>query len=310
MSVIASSWLACAISAAFTQSGSAPLVHEIPLEVFSVKIDGFKQVIGTVVSCGTLPSEITTITPIPVPPADANFRFVASEKSLALQVDAITKGKTKPIAAGGFDFDGKSLRWTLRTFPVKDARKGIDQVVAYLGTCAFVAVLRDGSTAQLSPPILKLTGRVEGTPGKPIEAPVEFLGMTPDAQLTLVSSAPGTWSDPSTEAGVLRGTVDGIKFELRAEIGKLLVYELSPEYRRLEKLRAQLASDRALLPTLKPTQRALLQAECEASAREEVELARAVREVAGKRFQTTLIVRAANPVSGRVLGEMCVEVKR
>lgn len=289
---------------------STPRLHEIPPQVFELKVDGFKQVVGATIDCGALPGEIASIAPHPIPKNDAVFRFVAGERGLALEVDSNAKGRSRIVNAGGFRFDGPALTWTTNTFPEQGVQQGIKALREYLCTCCFVSTLTDWSTLLLHPPVRKVSGRAIPNAEGAIAGSIEIPGLTPETQLSIVSAAPIVWEGDATGVGSVRGLLSGAIFEIVGKVGVLEIRERLPVLEKLKSVRQRIASDRQLLPTLNPTQRELLQGELDASIREEADLAEKVKTEAGRPISTSLVVRAASSVTGRVIGEATIEIKR
>ena len=304
------------VSPTHAQQSESPKVvdHTIPAEVFVVKVDGFKQVKSVLVDCGTLPSAIKSVVVRPDPPEaeTAGFKFAESpaDHSLTLSVAITVKAKQKWIDVGGFTWTGADLKWSLKSFPAKEAGKTLEVLAKFLGECAFVAVLEDGSFTQLSPPGAKVAFTVK--PGKNglLDGSGEFSGLRRDAVLTVVSAAPAAWEETSSDLGRLVGRVGGTTFEIRADEGKILLEELDPLRAKIRMIQRQIASDRSLIPSLTPEQRAIL----------ETDLARATAELSALQQQAdsekpaaltvTLHVRASSAISGRVYGEASIELKR
>lgn len=290
---------------------TANSVHQsIPPEAFTIKVDGFKQVVGCVVDCGTLPGEITALTTVPALPADAGFKFIAGEKSFTLSLPVVGKPKKRSIEPGGYTWDGSKLTWSLRTFPEADVGKAIAKVRDYLASCAVVATLADGTFVQLSPPGVEVSGKIGSDRESVIRGSLPFKGLTPDSMLTVVSSSADAWKDTASGRGILRGKLSDIAFEISAADGELSIQELEPRRIKLRNLQQQLASDRALLPTIKESQRAILAADCETLAAEIAALSKEVEEALEKSITASIKVRAAHPLSGRVFGEATLEITR
>lgn len=305
---------AAAEMSVFAQEATPPTpVHteaSIPAEVFQLKVDGFKQVSGVLVECGSLSAPIRSITANPAPAADEGFSFVASEGALTLRLATVAKAKAKSVDLGGFTWDGADLKWSIRTFPRSEIGKGFDRASAFLSICSFVATLADGSTVRLSPPGMNVAAMIKAEPRQVFDDTVVFAGLPADALLNVVMCFPGQWKEITADLGRTEGKVDDTIFEIEAMANTLAIREISPMRAKLRKLQGQLSSDRALLPSLPEDQRAILAADCEKLAREIDTVSKEVQAHPPKGMGVTLQIRASSPLSGRVFGEALVELKR
>lgn len=282
----------------------------IPAEVFQLKVDGFKQVSGVLVDCGSLSAPIRSIAANPAPAADEGFSFVASEGALTLRLATVAKAKAKSVDLGGFTWDGADLKWSIRTFPRSEIGKGFDKASAFLSICSFVATLADGSTVRLSPPGMNVAAMIKAEPRQVFDDTVVFAGLPAEALLNVVMCFPGQWKEITADLGRTEGKIDDTIFEIEAMANTLAIREISPMRAKLRNLQGQLSSDRALLPSLPEDQRAILAADCEKLAREIDTVSKEVQAHPPKGMGVTLQIRASSPLSGRVFGDALVELKR
>lgn len=307
--------LAFASLAGAQQSDPPKIVdHTIPAEVFVVKVDGFKQVASVLADCGTMTSPIKSVVVRPEPPeaAAAGFKFVesAANRSLTLSVVTAAKSKQKWIEVGGFTWTGADLKWSLKSFPAKEAGVTVSRLAQFLSECAFVAVLEDGSFTQLSPPGVAVAFTVTAGPTGMLDGEKEFGGLPGDAVLSVVSAAPAAWSETSSDLGRLVGTISGTTLEIRAAAGSISIEELDPLRTKIRKLQKQIASDRSLIPTLTPEQRAILETDLTRAAAELSGLQQKASAEPPAALRAKLRVRASSAASGRVYGEASIELKR
>lgn len=289
----------CAPASAITGDETAPpIMHVVPARVFTVVVDGFKQVTSASVACGTLPGEIASIAAYPSLPAGENFSFDAVDKALVLRMKRNT-GK-KPVEAGKFSWDGALLTWTWNTFPAVDVGGGMKQLRNYFSSSAFVATLTDGRVLVLCPPPSELALSVTMQTDGILLGSVETTTVAADAIVTVERISGATWITTSAEAGGATGTLDGHAFVVMLAGGKCTVMQRSPRLLEMRELTTQLVENKKLAPSLPDAQRRILEQENAATT---LKIAALKEQVESERLPTltaVLRIRATDAASSRV----------
>lgn len=280
----------------------------IPLSVFQVATDAFKQVVSKNIPCGKVSAGIVTVTPQPAPEADAGFSFVSTANKLSIEIVGVKKGKV--IQAGGFTWNGDSLSWAWQSFAEGEVGDGVKRLRKYFESAAFVVTLEGGGKVLLAPQPIEWTLHAKPDADGLLVGTTVGAGIPDGLALEVESMSVEPCRSNARGLGKINAVVNGTEIDMELAHGECTMSESGFVSRECKAKERELVENNKLLKTLTGKQRELLEVETNALKDSIASLRLQMKTGSKVSLNTKLVVRAVNPKSMRPYAFITIELKR